>query len=188
MRYVIAPGYLDSDEGHWQTLWQRQWGSAAVRTAPESWVEPEFDDWQAALDAVVEPGAMILAHSLGCLATLAWLGRHPGVAAGTFLVAVPDPGRADFPSTIRGFARPSAPVADPALMVGSTDDPYASWQYTTRTAELLGVELVTVEGGGHLSTASGRGPWPEGRAVFDAFLASLAPGRVRPADRTAGSV
>jgi len=116
---------------------------------------------------------MIVAHSLGCLAALAWLDRHPGVAAGAFLVAVPDAGRPDFPATIRGFSRPSAPVSDPVLMVGSTDDPYADWSFTQSTAELLGVRLITVEGGDHLSTASGRGPWPEGRASFDEFVASL---------------
>lgn len=173
MRYVIAPGYLDSDAGHWQTLWQREWGAQAVRTAPQSWVEPDFDDWQAALDAVVEPGSVILAHSLGCLATLAWLDAHPGVAAGAFLVAVPDPWQADFPETIRGYDRPLTPVADPALMIGSPDDPYASWTFTQQAAQTLGVRLIKVEGGGHLSTASGRGPWREGRAIFDEFVAGL---------------
>lgn len=173
MRFVIAPGYLDSDAGHWQTLWQRRWGAQAVRTAPSSWDEPEFEDWQAALDAAVEPGSVIVAHSLGCLATLAWLDRHPGVAAGAFLVAIPDAGRPDFPETIRGFARPTTPVADPVLMVGSTDDPYADWPFTQQTAALLGVRLVEVRGGGHLSTASGRGPWHEGRALLDEFVAGL---------------
>ncbi len=180
MHFVIAPGYLDSDEGHWQTLWQQQWGEQAVRTSPSSWLEPEFDDWQDALDAVVEPGSVIVAHSLGCLATLAWLGRHPGVAAGAFLVAVPDAGRADFPEAIRGFSRPSAPVGDPVLMVGSTDDPYADWSFTQQTAALLGVRLIEVANGGHLSTASGRGPWPEGRAVFDEFVAGLPPAGRHP--------
>jgi len=173
VKYVIAPGYLDSDAGHWQTLWQAQWGEQAVRTAPSSWVEPDFDDWQAALDAAATPGCLILAHSLGCLATLAWLERNPGVAAGAFLVAVPDPDGPDFPDTIRGFTAPTGPVTTPVLMVGSTDDPYAGWEFTQRTARTLGIRLVEVERGGHLSTASGRGPWREGRALLNEFVASL---------------
>lgn len=173
MTYVIAPGYLDSDAGHWQTLWQAGWGADAVRTAPSSWTDAECEDWVAAVDAVVSPGALIVAHSLGCLATLAWLERNPGVAAGAFLVAVPDAEGPGFPETIRGFARPSRPVADPVLMIGSTDDPYAGWAFTMATAALLGVRLVEIDRGGHLSTVSGRGPWPEGRALLDEFVASL---------------
>ena len=105
-RYVIAPGYQDSDAGHWQTLWQAELGPAAVRVAVGSWDEPELEDWVAGLDAAMTPGAVIVAHSLGCLTALEWLARHPGVAAGAFLVAVPDPDGPDFPDTITGFARP----------------------------------------------------------------------------------
>ncbi|MCA0306083.1 MAG: alpha/beta hydrolase [Actinobacteria bacterium] len=173
MRYVIAPGYLDSDEGHWQTLWQAGLGPDAVRTAPGSWTEPAFDDWVAALDAVMTPGAVIVAHSLGCLTALAWLERHPGGAAGAFLVAVPDPEGATFPPEITGFTRPTVPASVPVLMVASTDDPYAGIGFSRDTAALLGADLVEVERGGHLSTASGRGPWPEGRALLDRFVAGL---------------
>jgi len=172
-RYVIAPGYQDSDAGHWQTLWQADLGPAAVRVAVGSWDEPELEDWVAGLDAAMTPGAVIVAHSLGCLTALAWLGRHPGVAAGAFLVAVPDPEGPDFPDTITGFARPRTRPDERLLMVGSTDDPYAGWDYTVATAATIGAALVELDAAGHISTASGRGPWPEGRALLAGFVSGL---------------
>jgi predicted alpha/beta hydrolase family esterase len=172
-RYVIAPGYQDSDAGHWQTLWQADFGPAAVRIAVGSWGEPELEDWVAGLDAVMTPGAAIVAHSLGCLTALVWLRRHPGVAAGAFLVAVPDPEGPDFPDTITGFARPRTRLDERLLMVGSTDDPYAGWDYTVATAAAVGAPLVELDTAGHISTASGRGPWPEGRDLLARFAAGL---------------
>jgi predicted alpha/beta hydrolase family esterase len=172
-RYVIAPGYQDSDAGHWQTRWQAEFGPEAVRVAVSSWDEPGREDWVAGLDAAMTPGAVVVAHSLGCLAALEWLARHPGVAAGAFLVAVPDPEGADFPAAISGFGRPHEPLVEPMLMVGSSDDPYAGWDYTVATAATIGASLVALGPAGHISTASGRGPWPEGRALLAGFLAGL---------------
>jgi uncharacterized protein len=174
IRFVIAPGYLDSDPDHWQTRWQADLGDAATRTAPRSWTEPEFDDWVSALDAVMVPDAVIVAHSLGCLTALAWLERHPSTAAGAFLVAVPDAEGPDFPPQITGFTRPSRTSPVPTLMVASTDDPYSAIEVSRATAAVIGADLVEIEAGGHLSTASGRGPWPEGRALLDRFVSGLA--------------
>ncbi|MFE0357790.1 alpha/beta hydrolase [Streptomyces nigra] len=49
--YVIIPGIDRSDEQHWQTSWERQWGASAVRISPASWSAPDLDDW---VDAVQE--------------------------------------------------------------------------------------------------------------------------------------
>ncbi len=148
-QYVIAPGYQDSDAGHWQTLWQAELGPAAVPGLPScSWDEPELEDWVAGLDAAMTPGAVIVAHSLGCLTALAWLERHPGVAAGAFLVAVPDPEGPDFPDTITGFTRPRTRPDERLLQVGSTDDPYAGWDYTVATAAAIGAPLVELDAAG----------------------------------------
>lgn len=175
-RYVIAPGYQDSDAGHWQTLWQAGWGPAATRVSVRSWHEPELEDWVSGLDAAMTPGAVIVAHSLGCLTALEWLARHPGVAAGAFLVALPDPEGPDFPDTITGFTRPGTRLDEQLLMVGSTNDPYAGWAYTVDTAAAIGARLVELGDAGHISTASGRGPWPEGHTLLTDFVAGLPAG------------
>lgn len=174
-QFVIAPGYLDSDPGHWQTLWQAELGAAARRVVVSSWSEPEFEDWVTALAAVMTPGAVILAHSLGCLASVARLERNPGIARGAFLVALPDPDGPAFPAVIRGFSRPVARVSEPLLMVASSDDLYAGIDYSRATADRLGAALVEIGPAGHISTASGRGPWAEGRRMLAEFITSLDP-------------
>lgn len=170
---MIAPGYQDSDAGHWQTLWQADFGTAAARVAVSSWEAPELEDWVAGLDAAMTPGAVIVAHSLGCLTALEWLHRHPGIAAGAFLVALPDPEGPDFPDSITGYRRPTRRAAGPVLMVASSDDPYAGWDYSVATAAAVGARLVALDAAGHISTASGRGPWPEGRDLLAGFVAGL---------------
>ncbi len=135
------------------------------------------------------PGAVIVAHSRGCLTALEWLARHSGVAAGAFLVAVPDPEGPDFPATITGFSRPHGHRVEPLLMVGSTDDPYAGWAYTVATSHCAGC----VPGGTRLCRPHqhglGRGPWPEGRALLAGFVAGpprhgmRRPARVSPRPR-----
>ncbi|MCC6495408.1 MAG: serine hydrolase family protein [Propionibacteriaceae bacterium] len=172
-RYVIAPGYLDSDPGHWQSLWAADFGLDATRVVTGSWDAPELEDWVTSLDAAMSPGAVIVAHSLGCLAATTWLERHPGVAAGAFLVALPDPEGAEFPAVITGFSRPRRALAGPVLMVGSSDDPYAGVQFTRDTAATVGARLVEIGAAGHISTASGRGPWPEGRRLLAEFVVGL---------------
>ncbi len=172
-RYVIAPGYLDSDPGHWQSLWAADFGTDATRVATGSWDAPELEDWVAGLGAAMSPGAVIVAHSLGCLAATTWLERHAGVAGGAFLVALPDAQGPDFPATITGFSRPRQRLSDPVLMVGSSDDPYATVDSTRAAAATIGARLVEIGAAGHISTASGRGPWPEGRALLAGFVSGL---------------
>ena len=172
-RYVIAPGYQDSEAGHWQSLWQADFGNAAVRMSVRSWDEPELEDWVSGLDAAMTPGAVIVAHSLGCLTALEWLARHPGVAAGVFLVAVPDPEGPNFPEAITGFSRPTERAATPVLMIGSSDDPVADWDFTLATAAVVGATLVALGPAQHISTEGGYGPWPEGRTLLAQFVASL---------------
>ncbi|NUS10737.1 MAG: serine hydrolase family protein, partial [Streptomyces sp.] len=80
--YVVIPGIDGSDERHWQSRWEAEWGGAAVRIAPASWTEPDLADWIAAVGAAYgtasaaagRAGAVVLvAHSLGCWAAACWL-------------------------------------------------------------------------------------------------------------------
>jgi uncharacterized protein len=53
MHFVIAPGTDNSDEQHWQSIWEAEWGSAATRIAVASWNSPELDDWVGAIERAV---------------------------------------------------------------------------------------------------------------------------------------
>ncbi|MGK5557044.1 RBBP9/YdeN family alpha/beta hydrolase [Actinomadura kijaniata] len=173
--YVIIPGIDGSDEQHWQTLWERRWGAAAVRIAPASWSAPDLDDWVGAVqgaydDASRRDGHVVLvAHSLGCWAASAWLDANPSnPVGGAFLVAPPDPRGPAFPRRAAPtFAEVSArPLPCPALVVGSADDPYCTPGTARDLATRWKARWHLAGACGHLNSASGLGSWPHGRELL----------------------
>lgn len=177
--FVMVPGIGGSDADHWQSLWERQWRGLAARIEPGSWSYPDLEDWVAAIDRSVASAArrdtdvVVIAHSLGCWATSAWLQRNP-VPASTraVLVAPPDPSAAIFPGT----EAPSflgvvpTPLPRPSLVIASADDPYCDLDTATSFADTWGSAFETVGKRGHINAASGLGDWPEGRALMSAWL------------------
>lgn len=176
--YIIVPGIDGSGEEHWQTLWEREWGARAVRIAPASWTHPELDDWVGAVQAAYDDvsrrdGRVVLvAHSLGCWAAAAWSGRNPSSPVdGALLVAPPDPHGPVFPRPEAAtFLDVSArPLPFPALVVGSTDDPYCTPEATADLAARWEARLHLAGASGHLNSASGLGSWPRGRELLDSL-------------------
>ena len=172
--FVIVPGIDGSGPDHWQTRWQSD--LPAVEIQPTSWAEPDLDDWLLALDRAVASvdRAVLVAHSLGCLAGAAWLLTHPGRVAGAFLVAPPDPAGPEFPQAAPTFVRDyPGPLPAPALVVASANDPYSSVVAVRRQSATWGAGLVVTGDHGHLNAASGLGPWGTGRSLLAAFCAGL---------------
>ncbi|WP_350348101.1 alpha/beta hydrolase [Agromyces sp. G08B096] len=172
---VVVPGIDGSGETHWQTSWERA-EPEFTRFAPSSWSEPERDDWRLALAAALTaagPRAIVVAHSLGCLAAVdALLDRLP--AAGAFLVAPPDVDGPAYPEAAASFRGIRLARLDvPALVVASDDDPFSSSAATARFADAIGAGVVSVGRFGHLNAASGLGDWPEGRRLLAAFAIGL---------------
>lgn len=179
MHYVIIPGINGSGVEHWQTLWQDNWGSSASRISPLSWDTPDLADWQRALDHAARQchprEAVLVAHSLGCLAAASWLRqRRPGIR-GAFLVAPPDPAGPNFPAT----AAPSftairtAPLMAPALVVSSDDDPYCTPDAARKLAAEWKAGHIGIGRAGHVNAASGLGAWESGQALLGAFTPGL---------------
>jgi len=176
--YVIIPGIDGSDDQHWQSLWERGWGTAAVRTSPASWSAPDLDDWLNAVQTAYDTASrkdervMLVAHSLGCWAASEWLRKNPAsLPGGAFLVAPPDPQGPAFPSTAAAtFTGLSArPLPCPALVVGSSNDPYADEDTVAGFA--AGWEACWHLAGalGHVNSASGLGAWPQGRELLKSW-------------------
>jgi predicted alpha/beta hydrolase family esterase len=174
MTHLIVPGIGGSGPAHWQTSWQREL-PGSIRIAPSSWDEPRLDDWLLALDvasAVAGPDAVIVAHSMGCLAAAEWLGRNPGRASAALLVAPPDPDGERYPDEASEFARIGRhPLGVPALVVASEDDPYGRAEYAAALGEVWGARFASVGAFGHLNAESGLGDWPEGRRLLDDLVA-----------------
>jgi predicted alpha/beta hydrolase family esterase len=174
--YVVIPGIGGSSDEHWQTVWERQWGAAAVRIAPQSWSHPDLLDWVAAVERAVDDAeardsdVVLIAHSLGCWAASTWLNGATGRRLrGAFLVAPPDPAGHAFPSGAAStFVSLEARMLPcPSMVVASTNDPYCPLEVAEGLAAGWGSLLQVVGELGHLNTASDLGSWPRGRELLE---------------------
>ena len=174
---MVVPGIWNSDADHWQSVWQADRGTSAVRIAPGSWSHPDPADWDAAISRAVAacPEAPVLvAHSLGVLAVASWLRAGHGLGvAGAFLVAPPDPEAPRFPHEAAGFVAPTGAAGVPTRLVVSDDDPYCTAERALGFAAVLGADVLRVGALGHVNVASGIGAWPDGRQMLDAFEQTL---------------
>lgn len=177
--YVVIPGIDGSDDLHWQSLWEREWGASAVRISPASWSEPDLDNWVDAVQRAYDTASrqdsrvVLVAHSLGCWAASEWLQRNPQVLpSGTFLVAPPDPQGPTFPRTAAAtFTGVSAwPLPGPVLVVGSSNDPYASEEAVAGFAAGWEADWHLAGACGHINSSSGQGAWPQGRELLESLI------------------
>ncbi|MFI6684232.1 RBBP9/YdeN family alpha/beta hydrolase [Streptomyces sp. NPDC050485] len=177
--YVVVPGIDGSDGQHWQTLWEREWSTSAVRISPASWSAPDLDDWVDAVQAAYDDASrrdsrvVLVAHSLGCWAASTWLSKNPSSGVGgAFLVAPPDPREPAFPRQAAAtFVAVSAqPLPCPALVVGSTNDPYCTPGTAVDFAARWAARWQVAGACGHINSASGLGAWPHGRELLDSLI------------------
>lgn len=183
---LIVPGLGNSDPDHWQSRWERNLRTAR-RVVQDDWLAPSKDDWVRrlveAVDAAVRP-AVLVAHSLGCIAVVH--AAHElacDKVAGAFLVGTPDVDNPDIWPDVdlrrwhpaaAGFAPlPGKPLPLPARMIASSNDPYCALERSQALAAAWGADLSVIAQAGHLNTASGQGPWPEGLLTFGLFLRGL---------------
>ncbi|WP_088316869.1 alpha/beta hydrolase [Kineosporia sp. R_H_3] len=170
---LVLPGYGGSGPDHWQSRWERD-EPAFVRVHQRDWENPTRPEWVAAIDEAVRrhDAPVLVAHSLACLAVAHWAAAHPDVpVTAALLVGVPDPTGPDFPAAALGFAPvPTTPLAFPSVVVASTDDPYATEDFSHACARAWGSRLVSIGAAGHVNADSGHGPWPQGRALLADLL------------------
>jgi hypothetical protein len=165
MNALILPGIGGSGPGHWQSLWQAA-DPGLVRVEQRDWERPERAEWIVRLEAAVRaagPDVVLVAHSLACLQVAHWAGETRLAARGALLVAPPDPEGAEFPVVARAFApAPERRLPFRSVVAASATDPYCPLERARRLADAWGARFVELGDAGHVNTASGHGPWPEG--------------------------
>lgn len=176
---VIVPGWRNSGPGHWQSLWAEQLPHTR-RVEQDDWVAPRRDAWVAQVartitEAAQDPDAggtvVVVAHSLGCIATAHLPPEVMRLIGGALLVAPADPER-------RGVLADFAPVPYQRLpfrsmVVASSNDPYCPVRLAGAYARAWGSEFVRLNNAGHINVASGHGPWPLGLGLLQSLLAPL---------------
>jgi predicted alpha/beta hydrolase family esterase len=170
--FLIQPGWQNSGPHHWQTLWQTQLGNAANRVSQQNWLVPERVAWVKTLTEAIgrtPAPVVVLAHSIGCMATIFAMQAAP--VAAVVLVAPADAERSNAPGALHTFRPiPMEPLATPALLVASDSDPYCTLERAEAFAQAWRADLEIVHGGGHINADAGFGPWPDGWGMVGAWL------------------
>jgi predicted alpha/beta hydrolase family esterase len=167
---LIVPGLGGSGSHHWQTCLERSF-PGTLRVHQDDWDAPDRAAWVERLAAAIEaaPGAVLVAHSLGCALVAHVAAERPSLAIeAALLVAPADVESAHHtPEHIRSFAPiPRGRLGFRSVVVGSTDDPYISLPRARELADAWGAEFVDAGPLGHINIDSGFGPWPAGEGIL----------------------
>jgi predicted alpha/beta hydrolase family esterase len=166
---IIVPGWRDSGPGHWQSLWADAL-PGAVRVQQDDWITPSRKAWVASITRTIleqEGPVVIVAHSLGCIATTHLPPEAVEKIQGALLVAPADPERR---SILADFAPvPYQPLPYRSIIVASSNDPYCPVRTAGAYARAWGSEFVRLQMAGHINIESGFGAWPLGLALLQSL-------------------
>ncbi|HEY6412717.1 MAG TPA: alpha/beta fold hydrolase [Edaphobacter sp.] len=169
---LIVPGLFGSGPEHWQSQWERQQPSFR-RVEQSNWNTPVCAEWLNVLDKEIrakKDNVILVGHSLGAVTIAHWALSYNRRIAGALLVAPSDTDAATFPGGTSGFApMPSCRFPFASTVIASTNDPYMDFERTEVLAKVWGSHFVGLGEHGHISTADGFGPWPEGLLSLDRF-------------------
>ena len=175
---IIVPGVGGSDSDHWQSWLQRELMSCS-RVQQKDWNLPILKDWMKSfvtLVAKIEAPIQIVAHSFGCLTSVAALAQHPELTSKIkklILVAPANPARFG----ANGFARNSPndyatyfhqlKIAVPTEMIISENDPWLNFNDALALAKAWRIKPRNLGQVGHINVASGFGSFPE---IYDHLI------------------
>jgi hypothetical protein len=174
---LIVPGLGNSGQNHWQRRWADRFKTATI-VEQLDWDYPELEPWVDKIERAVIMSTrpvVIIAHSLGVSAIVHAAQRFKDTKVrGAFLVAPPDLDNANVPKETQPFAPvPTDPLPFPSLLVASTNDSFCSVERAAEFAIGWGSDFHQAGDAGHINTASGHGPWPEGLLMFTRLMQRL---------------
>lgn len=175
---LLLPGLGDSGPDHWQSHWERR-DPGCWRVRQAEWDAPRREDWVDVLDAALKGATepvVLVGHSNACPTIAHWAvrARPPRLARvrAALLVAPADPEGPIYPAGPEGFAPvPMVRLPFPSVVVSSTNDPWVSAERARAFANAWGSRYVELPDAGHINTAAGYGPWPEGWALLEELRA-----------------
>ncbi|WP_114637160.1 RBBP9/YdeN family alpha/beta hydrolase [Polynucleobacter necessarius] len=176
---LIIPGFLGSEDAHWQSWIERQICSSY--RVQQEWDKPGLSHWvEAIIQAIgsTNDRVWLLAHSFGCLAAVTAGLERADKVGGAMLIAPADPGR----FTLQGIKNtqsadqesiqamiPGEPLPFPSLVIASSNDPWMQSNKAQLWSSCWGSEFICLQNAGHINVEAGFGPWPEGLNYFKRF-------------------
>ena len=177
---IIVPGWRDSGPGHWQSLWAEQL-SDTERVRQDDLITPSRHTWVASITKAIleQPGpVVIVAYSLGCIATAYLPPEAAARISGALLVAPSDPERR---SVLADFSPvPYQPLPYRSVLVASSNDPFCPVRLAGAYARAWGSEFVRLQNAGHINVEAGFGPWPLGLALLQSLTSDGVPAPTVP--------
>lgn len=172
MHTIIVPGVGGSDYDHWQSWLERQLLSSS-RVQQQDWNQPILSQWVsnfvASISKVDQP-IQVVAHSFGCLTSVAAISQYPELAKkikNLILVAPANPARFGD----QGFARNSLnnysdyfhqiQLKVPCEMLISENDPWLNFEDAKQLAQAWEIRPHNLGQVGHINVSSGFGAFPE---------------------------
>lgn len=176
---LIVPGLRNSDEHHWQSLWETQLLNSK-RIQVDDWSTANLDKWKAGIRAELnklDKPAVIIAHSFGTLASASIAVESPDKVAALFLVAPADPDKFRIAQHL-----PQTPLQVPATIIASSNDPWLTDSKAAYWALQWGTDFLRLNNVGHINSESNLGFWPEGIQLLQQLLRN-AKKQLNPAKR-----
>lgn len=155
---LIVPGLYGSCAEHWQTWLERRLPTSQ-RVLQANWDKADIEAWSDVLakEILLRSGRVFLiAHSFGCLVSVAAANRLAPRIHGALLVAPCDTQRVGVDERLLAFE-----LSFPSMLVASRNDPWMSFPRAQMWAERWGSRFVDAGHKGHINVASGHGPWPQ---------------------------
>jgi uncharacterized protein len=177
---LMIPGWTGSGPDHWQTRWETRLKTSR-RVHQDDWDTVDLAKWTTRLLEAVASAEMpvvLVAHSCGVPTVVHAAERMPKSAViGAFLVCPPcEAACLAIPGMDPGFVPyPRVPLPFASLLIASRTDEHCPYEDAGDMALAWGSALVDAGDSGHLNTASGHGPWPEGVMQLGGFLRQLGP-------------
>ncbi|HEY0744482.1 MAG TPA: alpha/beta hydrolase [Chryseosolibacter sp.] len=161
----ILPGLGNSGEGHWQTIWERDFSFKRIHQ--RDWDTPDREEWvdtiQHELNQYDPSSVILVGHSLACSTVVYWSQKYPTKIKGALLVAPSDTESEVYPPGTTGFKpMPLTKLPFRSTVISSTNDMYVTVERANHFANAWGSKLILLPDAGHINVAAGFGKWPGG--------------------------
>lgn len=170
-RVLVVPGLHGSGAAHWQTRWEKLY-PLFERVEQDDWSTPDLPRWSQRMTQTLgssDKPVLIVAHSFGCLTTLQAANENSMHGrfnlAGALLVAPADPEKFGVADVLRNARLPC-----PAIVIGSTDDPWMASHRAAYWADRWGCGFLNAGALGHINAESQLGDWEQGLQQFKHLL------------------
>jgi uncharacterized protein len=169
---IIIPGLQNSDENHWQTIWESENPEEFFRIVQSDWEKPNCNEWTNRIEEELKKfnyeQLILIGHSVGCVTIIKWFEKYGHKVKGALFVAPSDVDKPGYPKYITGFnPMPENKLPFPSIVVASSNDHVVEIERARLFAKNWGSEFVELKNAGHIESKSGFGKWNFGLELIN---------------------